>query len=180
MRDLHVLCAVVIIVCLGCSGNKPPNGGGKRDGDKGPALPGSERGTIDLSPLPEAKGGIPMPGSSGEVTYCREFDGTFKAIVTLKGLKKSHKYILTLNGEVGRRGNNELIKAGRRDNSTGEGVVDRPMEGSTDPNGNWTGEFPYVRLDPNDYDVKFFVKDASDAGQRCVLYNDYLSFRVTK
>lgn len=200
MRTLHVLCIVVTIVCLGCNGTGRTEGGLKKvspestqkapepnkpavievkpKNDIAPALPCKEKGRIDLSPFPQSKGGVPILDSSGEVTYCLESSGSFKAIVTLKGLKKAHKYILTLNGKVGRPGNQELIKAGRSDN--GEGVVDREILGTTNPDGYWNGEFPHVRLDPNDYDVKFFVKDASDAGQRCVLYNDYLSFTITK
>lgn len=215
MKTLYLSCAILVVVCFGCSGAKPTIT--REDAQEKESLPPSieqvqapnrpavppkkpplappvepqvqppvkmevqpiddcKKDTAALSPIPPQYG-EPIRGSSGTVTYCLESSGSFEATVTLKGLEKSHGYALTLNGEVGRLGNKELIKAGKENN--GEGVVDRPIT-PTDPNGCWKGKFPHVLLDRGVYNVKFFVKNRDKDGWPIVLYNDNLSFTVTK
>ena len=172
MRTLYLFCAVVIIAFLGCSRDQNRIEDGSRSVDPNKPI---------IAPLSIHGEGIKgIPGSSGEIVYYPLSSGSLKATVTLRGLKKSYVYVLTLNGKVGKSGNKELIEVGEEDK--GEGVVDTWMPEGTDPNGCWVGEFPFVSLPPVYYDIKFLVKDPVEIPSDWinVMHYDHLRFTITK
>jgi len=209
MKTVYILFAVVIISCFGCSGIKPTNATKVVPEEKVPLPTPIEKArepnrpaslpepplppTVELPVQPHVKKevrpldycqkgtsllfimsppyGEGIPGSSGKVTYCLESSGAFQANVTLNGLKESHPYALSLNGKVGSPGNDCLPEK-----YNNEGFINRMIQ--TDKDGSYKEEIS-IRLKPCEYIVKFLVKDVLN-DYKVVLYNDDLSFTITK
>lgn len=134
------------------------------------ARPAAWAGPDQLADLP--KFGRKVPGAAGEIRYHNSFPGGFVVAVTLAGLAPDHKYILTLNGNPERAGNDRLL----------ETVAHNPKEKyydfltvTTDASGNYHATFA-VRLPAGMYDVRFYVKDTTDF--KIILYHDFFKFTV--
>lgn len=125
---------------------------------------------IDLTNLPS--GGRLVPGASGGIQFHRSFRGGFVVWVALEGLLPDHPYILTLNGNPERAGNDNLV-----DPVPGGGpekYFDFQTV-TTDFHGSYLAAFG-VALPPGPYDVRFYVKDTSDF--KIVLYHNFFRFGV--
>ena len=112
--------------------------------------------------------GKQVEGSSGKVIYCVESSKYFIGEIIIEGLEPSRDYMLTINGKPGQPGNECLSQ--RPSNVC---YLDfRQIK--TDSVGNCHRPFRR-KLEPSDYDVKFFIKDMED--WRIVLYNNFLFFQ---
>ncbi len=92
--------------------------------------------------------------------------------MTLEGLTPNHKYILTLNGNPARAGNDKLMET--VDHNKKQKYYDfRTI--TTDANGRYHATFG-IRLPAGPYDVRFYVKDTTDF--KIILYHDFFKFTV--
>jgi hypothetical protein len=132
--------------------------------------PSAFAGPDKLSDLPD--GGRNVPGAGGEIKYHRAFHGGLVIGVTLEGLAPNHKYILTLNGNPERAGNDNLVE--RVSHNEKEKYYDFRTV-TTDANGRYRAAFGVV-LPAGPYDFRFYVKDTSDF--KIILYDDLFQFTV--
>jgi hypothetical protein len=121
---------------------------------------------------PPAWGKTVGPGTRGTLRFHPAFGRGFCCRLSLENLLPDHAYILTLNGNPSRAGN---------------GLLPSPVPGNekeryydflvvrTDARGAYDAALG-VFLKPGDYDVRCYVKDASDF--KIVLYRDFFPFRV--
>jgi len=115
-------------------------------------------------------GGKYIVGTSGEIDFKHNLEGHLTGSIHVDRLPNG-TYLLCLNGEVGREGNELFAKKF----NNGEGYYDFP---SFKVDAEDTGDKPFdVRLKAGDYNVKVFVKDMND-DYKVVLYNDELRFTV--
>ena len=116
--------------------------------------------------------GKQVPSATGRLKFSTVHQGCFPMIVSLEGLAPDHAYILTLNGNPERAGNQ---------------LLPTPVPGMehekyydfkrilTDENGKFDGVFA-IDLPPGAYDLRFYVKDTSDF--RIVLFHDFFRFEI--
>jgi hypothetical protein len=134
------------------------------------AVPVKFKGPDELSDLPEF--GRKVPGATGEIRYHKSFLGGLVVEVTLAGLTPDHKYILTLNGNPERAGNDKLMET--VDHNKKEKYYDFQTI-TTDAGGRYHATYDVV-LAAGKYDVRFYVKDTTDF--KIVLYHDFFKFAV--
>ena len=134
------------------------------------ASPSAFQGSVDLPIFPGYNG--PSQGVTGNIQWHKSFPGGLVIGVTLQGLIPGHDYVLTLNGDPQRAGNNYLME--RMANSHGEKYYDFSKV-TTDTTGSYHATFG-VMLPAGQYDVLFFLKDTT--GFKIVLYWDFLQFTV--
>jgi hypothetical protein len=121
---------------------------------------------------PPAWGKTVSPRTHGELRYHAAFPGGFACRLSLEGLAPDHAYILTLNGNPARDGNNLLstpVPSNERERYYDFLVV------KTDSRGGFDARLG-VFLQPGAYDVRCYVKDTSDF--KIVLYRDFFRFTV--
>ncbi len=116
--------------------------------------------------------GRKVPDATGEIRYHGSFPGGLVMGVTLAGLTPNHKYILTLNGNPARAGNDKLMET--VDHNPQEKYYDF-LTVTTDASGRYHAAFG-IRLPASPYDVRFYVKDTTDF--KIVLYHDFFKFTV--
>jgi hypothetical protein len=134
------------------------------------AQPSAFDSPYSLSDLPEY--GRKVPGAAGVIQYHDSFQGGLVIGVTLQGLVPNHNYILTINGNPTRAGNDNLPEEVPQ--NTKEKYYDfRTI--TTDANGGYKATFG-IRLPAGPYDVRFYVKDTTDF--KIVLYHDFFKFTV--
>jgi len=139
----------------------------------GQQIPGSipeaqEPTRLSLSVAPDTWGKT-VPGASGQVLHADDLQGAFTGKVELRGLEPNHQYVLSINGKPPHPSDSRLPQ---RVND--EGYADFKQV-STDSDGNVNDGFS-VSLPSGQFDVNFFVKDATDF--KIVLYSDFLQFAV--
>jgi hypothetical protein len=134
------------------------------------ARPSSFEGPFPLVVLPEF--GREVPGATGEIRYQGSYSGGFVVHVNLGGLLPDHKYILTLNGNPERQGNDMLVDS--VPNNAMEKYYDF-LTVTTGANGQYDATFD-IRLPAGPYDVRFYVKDSADF--KIVLYRNFFKFKV--
>ena len=125
---------------------------------------------LELSDLPQW--GRKIPGATGTIQFHESFRGGVVVRVALEGFAPDHPYILTLNGNPERAGNNLLadpVPGNERERYLDFITV------TTDSTGRYRAFFG-VRLPVGRYDVRFYVKDTSDF--KIVLYRDFFKFSV--
>jgi hypothetical protein len=127
-------------------------------------------GPVELTTL--SGNGPEVRGATGEIQYHGSFPGGLVIGVTLEGLTPDHKYILTLNGDAQRAGNDHLKEQMTRNN--GERYYDFSTV-TTDMTGSYHATFG-ILLPAGPYDVCFFVKDTTDF--KIVLSHDFFQFTV--
>jgi DNA-directed RNA polymerase subunit RPC12/RpoP len=127
-------------------------------------------GPDKLSDLPVY--GRVVPGAAGEIQWHGSFQGGLVIGVTLQGLTPDHEYILTLNGDPHRAGNNHLMDQTAR--NRGERFYDFSTV-TTDANGRYHATLG-ILLPASRYDVCFFVKDTTDF--KIILRHDFFQFTV--
>ena len=127
-------------------------------------------GPDKLSDLPEY--GRKVSGAAGEIQYHGSFQSGLVVGVTLKGLTPNHKYVLTLNGNPQRAGNDKLMET--VDHNKKEKYYDF-LTVMTDANGRYHATLG-IRLPAGPYDVRFYVKDTTDF--KIILYHDFFKFTV--
>jgi hypothetical protein len=132
--------------------------------------PSTFAGPYKLSDLPEY--GRKVPDAAGEIRYHGLFQGGLVVVVTLTGLTPNHQYILTLNGNPQRAGNDKLMET--VDHNKKEKYYDF-LTVTTDANGSYHATFG-IRLPAGRYDVRFYVKDTTDF--KIILYHDFFKFAV--
>lgn len=121
---------------------------------------------------PPEWGRVVSDQSGGTLRYHRAFAGGFVCHLTLGHLLPSHRYILTLNGNPEKQGNNLLpdpvpgYEAERFYDFLG---ID------TDAAGRYDAALG-IFLTPAPYDVRLYVKDTADF--KIVLYRDFFRFTV--
>jgi hypothetical protein len=128
-------------------------------------------GAFDLV-SPPAWGKTVNAGTRGKIQFRTSFPGGFDCRLTLENLLPSHEYILTLNGNPAKAGN-DLLPKPVTPNSP-EKYYDFLIV-TTDAHGGYDARLG-VFLKPGDYDVRCYVKDASDF--KIVLYRDFFKFQV--
>ncbi|MGO8837741.1 MAG: hypothetical protein ACLQAH_15235 [Limisphaerales bacterium] len=131
--------------------------------------PAAFMGPLELTDLPLT--GRTVPGADGLIRYHDLFEGGLVMVVTLKGLAPNHDYLLSLNGNPRRAGNNHLTQ---HMPNRPEGFYDFSRI-TTDAHGHYEAVFD-IRLPPGPYDVMFFVKDTTD--WKIVLHHDFFRFTV--
>ena len=134
------------------------------------AKPDCEKDTLLLS-KPKHSWGKPVKNSFGELTFCTESSKYFKGNIVLKKLKPNHNYILTFNSKRGGSGGKNLPER------YGNEYKWDFLQLSTDSEGNCKKKIKR-RLNIDNYDIKFFVKDTDD--WQIVLYTDFLNFEIIK
>jgi hypothetical protein len=125
---------------------------------------------LELSDLPQW--GRKIPGATGTIQFHESFLGGFVVRVALEGLAPDHPYVLTLNGNPERAGNNLLtdpVPGNERERYLDFITI------TADSNGHYRAFFG-IRLPAGRYDVRFYVKDTSDF--KIVLYRDFFKFSV--
>jgi len=127
--------------------------------------------TMDLV-NPPSWGKTVSAGTRGFISFHPAFAGGFVCRLLLDGLAPGHRYILTLNGNPQRAGN-ALLPSSVPGNEA-EKYYDFLFI-TTDAKGHFDGGFG-VFLRPGAYDVRYYVKDASDF--KIVLYRDFFPFTV--
>jgi len=105
------------------------------------ARPLAFEGPGELSVLPVS--GRVVPGATGEIQWHSLFRSGLVIGVTLQGLAPNHEYILTLNGDPQRVGNNHLMEQTARNN--GERYYDFNTV-TTDANGRYHATFGNIIL----------------------------------
>jgi hypothetical protein len=116
--------------------------------------------------------GRPVPGASGRIQYHPAFAGGFVVTVTLAGLLPDHRYILCLNGNPARAGNEHLVDSVAADGR--EKYYDF-FTAATRADGGFAATFG-VALPAGPYDVRLYVKDTADF--KIVLFHDFFKFTV--
>ena len=134
------------------------------------ASPLAFQGPDGLSSLPN--GGREVPGATGNIQWHSSFQGGLVMGVTLQGLVPGHDYVLTLNGDPQRTGNNLLPD--QMAHSHGEKFYDFNKI-TTDMTGSYHATFG-ILLPAGQYDVCFFVKDTTD--WKIVLHHEFFQFTV--
>lgn len=134
------------------------------------AHPAVFKRTVKLSDLPQY--GRQVPGATGKIQYHGSFPGGLVIRVTLEGLTPDHKYVLTLNGNPARAGNDKLMET--VDHNKKEMYYDF-LTVTTDAKGQYNATFG-IRLPTSPYDVRFYVKDTTDF--KIILYRDFFKFTV--
>jgi hypothetical protein len=127
--------------------------------------------TMDLV-NPPSWGKTISADTHGLIRYHPSFPGGFVCRLTLDGLLPDHVYILTLNGNPSLAGNSLLLSL--VPGMSVERYYDFLMVKS-DLRGQYDSGFG-IFLKPGQYDVRCYVKDASDF--KIVLYRDYFPFEV--
>jgi DNA-directed RNA polymerase subunit RPC12/RpoP len=100
----------------------------------------------------------PSQNATGSILWHDSFQGGVVIGVTLQGLIPGHDYVLTLNGDPGHAGNNNLPDAMPPNNPQKYYDFSRV---TTDMTGSYHATFG-ILLRPGQYDVHFFVKDTAD------------------
>jgi DNA-directed RNA polymerase subunit RPC12/RpoP len=118
------------------------------------------------------QGGRVVPGATGAIPYHSSFKGGLVIGVTLQGLVPGHDYVLTLNGDPQRAGNNNLPD--RVSGGNGQKCYDFNRI-TTDATGSYHATF-CIKLPAGQYDVCFFVKDPTD--WKIVLQHTFFQFTV--
>jgi hypothetical protein len=110
--------------------------------------------------------------TKGWIEFHASFPGGFACHLELENLLPEHDYILTLNGNPSKAGNNLLPSS----------VPGNPLEKyydflvvRTDARGHYDASLG-IFLRPGGYDVRCYVKDTSDF--KIVLYRDFFRFDV--
>jgi hypothetical protein len=125
---------------------------------------------LDLSDLPQW--GRQVAGAAGTIQFRDSLQGGVIVRVSLSGLSAGHRYLLTLNGNPEREGNDRL--ADPVPGNPAERYVDFHSM-STDSMGRFEAVLS-IRLAAGSYDVRFYVKDTDD--YKIVLYRDFFRFVV--
>ncbi len=128
-------------------------------------------GAMDLV-SPPAWGKTVGPDTRGRIQYRTSFPGGFDCELTLENLMPGHEYILTLNGNPSRAGNDLLPKPVTP--GSPEKYYDFLIV-KTDAHGRYDAQLG-IFLKPGDYDVRCYVKDTADF--KIVLYRDFFKFQV--
>lgn len=121
---------------------------------------------------PPAWGKTVSTGTHGNIRFHPSFPHGFVCRLILENLLPSHDYILTLNGNPARAGNNLLrtpVPSGEQERYY-DFLVAR-----TDVYGRYDATLG-VYLKPGAYDVRCYVKDTADF--KIVLYRDFFKFTV--
>lgn len=127
------------------------------------------------APLPLADfppHGRKVAGAHGQIQFHDSFTGGLVVKVALQGLLPNHRYVLTLNGNPERAGNNRLVTPVPGNEK--ERYYDF-LTALTDPLGRYEAIFG-IMLPAGPYDVRFYVKDTADF--KIVLYRDFFPFTV--
>ena len=127
--------------------------------------------TMDLV-NPPSWGKTVSATTHGQIRFHPTFTGGFACRLALDGLAPNHRYILTLNGNPQRAGNN-LLPSPVPGNEA-EKYYDFLFI-ATDGAGHFD-EGLGIYLKPGAYDVRCYVKDADDF--KIVLYRDFFPFEV--
>jgi len=123
---------------------------------------------------PPAWGRTVAAETGGEVRFHPEFARVFVGEIRLHDLLPNHAYILTLNGNPEKSGN-ALLPTPVPGNEN-EKYYDF-LDVTTDGRGRYESTLG-IFLAPGNYDVRLYVKDATDF--KIVLYRDFFKFRVRK
>lgn len=110
------------------------------------------------------------PQTGGRVRYHRIFPHGFACRITLHDLVPNQAYILTLNGSPLKDGN--VLLPTKVPNVEREKYYDF-LDFKSDENGGFDAELG-IFLEPGRYDVRIYVKDASDF--RIVLFREFFPF----
>ncbi|HEY4988605.1 MAG TPA: hypothetical protein VII09_02305 [Opitutaceae bacterium] len=136
----------------------------------------SERGaplekTLPLINPPEW-GKTVSPATAGTLAFHPSVPGGFACHISLENLLPEHAYILTLNGNPAKAGNNLLGSSvpGNAQEKYYDFLIVR-----TDAHGHYDSGLG-VCLKPGSYDVRCYVKDTGDF--KIVLYHDFFGFLV--
>ena len=127
--------------------------------------------TMDLV-NPPGWGKTISAATHGLIQFHEKFTGGFACRLALEGLVPGHRYILTLNGNPERAGNNLLpspVPGNEAEKYYDFLFITADAAGSYDAGLG-------IALKQGDYDVRCYVKDASDF--KIVLYRDFFPFRV--
>ena len=116
--------------------------------------------------------GRAVPAATGAIQFHETFRGGFVVRITLDGLAPHQRYILTLNGNPARAGNDRLVDPGPGNEKE---KYYEFLTATTDANGHYQATFGIVRP-AGPYDVRFYVKDTADF--KIVLYHDFFKFAV--
>lgn len=111
-------------------------------------------------------------GADGVIQFHDSFPGGFVVKVALHGLVPNHRYILTLNGNPERAGNNRLIDVVPHNEK--ERYYDF-LTATADAQGSYQATFG-IFLPVGPYDVRFYVKDTADF--KIILFRDFFKFMV--
>jgi hypothetical protein len=125
---------------------------------------------IPLADFPQY--GRNVAGAGGQIQFHESFPGGFVVKVALHGLPTSHRFILTLNGNPERAGNNQLpetVPGNAREKYFDFQTI------TTDGAGRFEATYA-VALPAGPYDLRFYVKDTADF--KIVLYHDFFRFTV--
>jgi hypothetical protein len=127
--------------------------------------------TLNLVSPPEW-GKTVGPATRGTLAFHPSFPGGFACRISLESLLPEHAYILTLNGNPAKAGNNLLGSSvpGNAEEKYYDFLIIR-----TDAHGHYDSGLG-VFLKPGNYDVRCYVKDTSDF--KIVLYRDFFEFVV--
>ena len=108
----------------------------------------------------------------GAIQFHPSFPGGFSCRIALGRLLPDHDYILTLNGNPSKAGNNLLLSPvpGNEAERYYDFLIVR-----TDSRGSYDASLG-IFLKPGRYEVRCYVKDASDF--KIVLYRDFFEFKV--
>jgi hypothetical protein len=108
----------------------------------------------------------------GEVNYHKKFAHGFVCRLALQDLRPNHSYILTLNGNPEKHGNDllpDLVPGMDKERYYDFLFI------VTDARGRYESTFG-IYLKPSLYDVRIYVKDTDDF--KIVLYRDFFAFTV--
>jgi hypothetical protein len=110
--------------------------------------------------------------TGGRIEFHPSFPGGFACRISLENLLPGHAYILTLNGNPAKAGNNLLPTSvpGNEQEKYYDFLIVR-----TDGRGRFESGLG-VFLKPGAYDVRCYVKDTADF--KIVLYRDFFEFAV--
>jgi hypothetical protein len=128
--------------------------------------------TLDLI-NPPAWGRVVSPQTSGKVQVRRAFGHGFRFGLSLDRLLPNHSYILTINSRPQQPGNDLLPES--VPGHEAEKYYDFLIV-TTDAHGGYRADFALFLI-PGAYNVRFYVKDASDF--KIVLYHDYFDFTAS-
>ncbi len=125
---------------------------------------------IPLTDFPQY--GRKVAGAGGQIQFHESFPGGFVVKVALHGLPPSHRFILTLNGNPERAGNNQLpetVPGNAREKYYDFQTI------TTDVAGRFEATYA-IALPAGPYDLRCYVKDTADF--KIVLYHDFFRFTV--
>ena len=121
---------------------------------------------------PPAWGKTVGSDTGGTLHFHRRFPRGFVCRLELHDLRPNHAYLLTLNGNPAKAGNN-LLPTPVPGNAREKYYDFHDIK--TDASGRYAANLG-IFLPRGDYDVRFYVKDAADF--KIVLYHDFFAFRV--